>query len=149
MTYIGYYIEFVEHETISTEYEETRCINSDCPNHHQEVKETVKFCPECGSKVEWQDVTVTKPKDVNDYIEECEIGDSLDTFNAPDYIDRCLVDRYKELDMKPHSNIIVINSSLIPCKGTRDEFVNHPAVKELIGKLGVCDIHFGLVQYQL
>lgn len=60
----------------------------------------------------------------------------------------CLVDKYKTLEFEPHEKVIIINDYSIPSNGTMEEFTRHPAVKELIEKLGKCRIHFGLVQYQ-
>ncbi len=160
--HIGFYIVFDESETTTIQYEETRCTNTECPNHTKEMKEGVKFCPDCGSKVDWLDVEDEEVKTFNDYTDDpknpfnYEDGELYDWFWSPEYIDMALGENYNSVDLG-ENDIIIIPNRPFKIKGgidasedieMLDEFKSHPATAELLNRLGKYEIHFGLVQYQ-
>ena len=143
---VGFYI-IVHKAQVETEtFEETRCTNSKCENHHEEMEEGVNFCPKCGSKVDWQDVTETNPYDyLEDKFREDD-GYLHDWFSNVEYIDLLLGKDYKTVNLKEGQELVVCNR-IFDCE-TEEEFRKHPATKALLERIGECDIHYGLVLYQ-
>lgn len=139
-TYIGTFFTFVPHATSEETYEETRCTNSECVNHTKEMKEGVKFCPECGSKVDWVDVVEEEIKTADDYINEEYQGQYFhDYFYCPEYFDMVLTGNYDSFDIPEGAELIIAN-------GTYDE--DDPMSIEFLKRLGEYETHYGLVQYQ-
>lgn len=143
---IGFYI-IVHNTPVKQEtYEETRCTNTECKNHHKELKENVKFCPECGSKVDWHDVVEIEPYEYLDTVFGEDDGYLHDWFCNVKYPEIILHKNYQPIQLNKGEQLLICNRPF-KCE-IEEEFRNHPATKALIELVGECDIHYGFVEYQ-
>jgi hypothetical protein len=150
--YKGFYI-VVTPNMVREEYQETRCINSNCDNSKKEIKEKFDFCPKCGSKIDWVDVFVIERDSFYNYSELKipDISDSklCDWFWSPEYINELIDENWCEFDTPKDSKIIICNRDFYTnFPSEKDRFMKHPATKLLLEKMNCnYEIKYGLVAY--
>jgi hypothetical protein len=153
--YQGFYIVFTPYETITEDFEETRCINPECKNHKYEQPEIYKFCPECGSKVDWVDVDVIHLIDyrwtLSDTVVEPPRVTLHDWFWSPEYIHECIDVNFSNIDVPKESEIIILNRDIDANHPSEtDIFMEHPITKQLLNTLKQnYEIHYGIVHYSI
>ena len=150
--YKGFFIVFTP-EAVDTEYQETRCTNPDCANSKKEVKEEFKFCPKCGSKIDWIDL-IEKEADSYSNYDELEIPNTDDELNnlfyVPQYITEVILEDWTELDNFEHLEILICNQNFnCPLPADREKFTNHKATKFLLDTLKNCKIYYGVINYSI
>lgn len=148
----GFFIVFSPPK-IETSYEETRCINTACKNNKKEVKDDFKFCPICGSKIDWVDVVDVELDSFSNYSDiTIPIGNDeilCDWFYSPEYVSDIIDEHWCEYKPEKDAEIILCNRdfhSELP--SDREKFMNHPATKFLLDQLkNNYEIKYGLVSY--
>lgn len=151
--YKGFYI-LVTPNNKDAVYQETRCTNSECENNKKEVSEKFKFCPICGSKIDWIDFTEQEPNSFNDNSDDIVSDVHLyDWFYSPHYVNEMIDEDWNEINLSKEefetSEVIICNRNFGAKLPTdRDIFTNHPATKLLLEKMNCkYEIKYGLVAY--